>query len=228
MHGYFPELEQRLGDRARLIEVDPPGLDEAAGRRWMRLRDHASILAGAIDVSGRAPVVAVGHSLGGLVALRLALDHCEKLDGLLLLDPSPLMPAMLLPQPFLNAAGAFRNLLRKIPARRDAGAELPRPQALSFYKRLLRYLVFDGSALAADVSHTGLHGLPMIVVSADEHAPGSTTRRTHERLAEVVPGAVLEVWPGTTHGVPTERPDKVAETITTLLDRVAAAGSPGT
>jgi pimeloyl-ACP methyl ester carboxylesterase len=230
VHGYFPELEQRLGDRARLIELDPPGLDEATGRRWMRLRDHATVLARAIDASGRAPVVAVGHSLGGLVALRLALDHGEKLDGLVLLDPSPLMPAMLLPQPLLKALGALRKVFRDVLLRPTplANREPPKPRELPLLKRLLWYLVIDGGALAADVSRTGLRGLPTIVVSAGEHAPKSATRRTHERLAAFVPGAALEIWPDTTHGVPTERPAEVAETIAILLDRVAPKDSPET
>lgn len=227
VRGYFPEIEQRLGDRARLLELDPPGLDEATGRRWLRLRDHANLLADAIDAVEPAPVVVVGHSLGGLVALRLALDHREKVDGLLLLDPSPLMPAMLLPRPLLNAVGAGRSLFRKtltLIAPRRAEPKPQRPRVLPLLTRLLWYLVLDGGALAADVSHTGLRGIPTIVVSAGEHEPRSTTRRTHERLAMWVSGATLEVWSGTTHGVPTERPAEVAETIALLLARVTPDG----
>jgi pimeloyl-ACP methyl ester carboxylesterase len=225
VRGYFPELEHRLGGRARLIELDPPGLDVATGRRWLRLRDHANLLAEAIDAAESAPVVVVGHSLGGLVALRLALDHREKLTALLLLDPSPLMPAMLVPRPLLNAVGAVRGLVRKVdPRHARPQAEPKQPQVLSLFTRLLWYLVLDGGALSADVSRTGLRGLPTIVVSAGEHASGSAVRRTHERLAAWVPGAALEVWPDTSHGVPTERPAEVAETIARLIDRVTSDG----
>jgi pimeloyl-ACP methyl ester carboxylesterase len=225
--GYFAELTDRLGESVRLIELDPPGHDEATGRRWLRLRDHANLLAAAIDVDEAAAVVVVGHSLGGLVALRLALDHGEKVDGLLLLDPSPLMPAMLLPRPLLNAIGAGRRLLRKtiaLIAPRQRKSKQPRPRVLSLYTRLLWYLVLDGGALAADVSYTGLRGIPTVVVSAGEHSPGSVTRRTHEHLAAWLPGAGLEVWPDTTHGVPTERPAEVADAIALLLARLTPGG----
>ncbi|MEP6811853.1 MAG: alpha/beta hydrolase, partial [Actinomycetota bacterium] len=84
VRGYFPELDARLQGRVRLLEVDPPGLDVAAGRRWLRNADHARVLAEAVRRDGAAPVVVVGHSLGGLVALRLALDEPELVAGLLL------------------------------------------------------------------------------------------------------------------------------------------------
>jgi pimeloyl-ACP methyl ester carboxylesterase len=216
VHGYFPELERRLGQLATIVALDPPGLDESIGRRWLRLRDHATFLAGAIDSERSAPVVVVGHSLGGLVALRLALDHADKVDGLILLDPSPLVPAMLLPRPLLSAVGAARSLVGRIATRREQLRQT-QPRILPLFTRLLWYLVLDGGALAADVSRTGVRGLPTIVVSAGEHEPGSVTRRAHERLTAWVPRARLEVWPDTTHGVPTERPAEVSKTIARLL-----------
>src|SRR4029079_12712409 len=90
----------------------PPGLDVAAGRRWLRNADHARVLAKAVRQQEAAPVFLVGHSLGGLVALRLALDQPELVAGLLLLDPSPLVPAMLIPAQLLRPIGRLRGKLR--------------------------------------------------------------------------------------------------------------------
>lgn len=107
--GYFAELRALLEHHTTLIEVDPPELDEAAGRRWLRLRDHAAVLAAAMHQANADRVVVVGHSLGGLVALRLALDQPDRVAGVLLLDPSPLMPAWLLPSPLLRVVGGLRQ-----------------------------------------------------------------------------------------------------------------------
>jgi pimeloyl-ACP methyl ester carboxylesterase len=220
VRGYFPELEARLQGRVRLLEVDPPGLDVVAGRRWLRNADHARVLAEAVRQEEAAPVVVVGHSLGGLVALRLALDEPELVAGLLLLDPSPLMPATLLPAGLLRRIGRLRGMLRNMrPSARSARSPR-RPRSARLAERLLWYLVLDGGALAADICATGLRGLPTVVFSASEHGSDGVTRRTHERIVSWVPGARLEIWPDTTHGLQVERPAAVAEAILSLVEQV--------
>jgi pimeloyl-ACP methyl ester carboxylesterase len=225
VRGYFPELESRLQGRVRLLEVDPPGLDVPAGRRWLRNADHARVLAEAVRQEGVAPVVVVGHSLGGLVALRLALDEPGLVAGLLLLDPSPLMPATLLPAGLLRPIGRLRGMLRRMRPFASNRRAARRPRSARLAERLLWYLVLDGGALAADICATGLRGLPTVVISAAEHGPDGVTRRTHERIVSWVPGARLEIWPDTTHGLQVERPAAVAEAILSLLEQVQAEPS---
>jgi pimeloyl-ACP methyl ester carboxylesterase len=225
VRGYFPELHARLQGRVRILEVDPPGLDVAAGRRWLRSADHARVLAEAVRQEGAAPVFLVGHSLGALVALRLALDEPELVAGLLLLDPSPLLPAMFLPARLLRAIGRLRGKLRhmRLFAFRATTPRRPRPARLA--ERLWWYLVLDAGALAADICATGLRGLPTVVISAAEDRPDGVARVTHERIVSLVPGARLEIWPETTHGLQVERPAAVAEAILSLVDQVRAEPS---
>jgi pimeloyl-ACP methyl ester carboxylesterase len=165
VRGYFPELDARLQGRVRMLEVDPPGLDVAAGRRWLRNADHARVLAEAVRHEEAAPVFLVGHSLGGLVALRLALDQPELVAGLLLLDPSPLVPAML-PAQLLRPIGRLRGKLRHMRPLASRAATPRRPRAARLAERLWWYLVLDGGALAADLCANGLRGLPTVVISA--------------------------------------------------------------
>jgi pimeloyl-ACP methyl ester carboxylesterase len=225
VRGYFPELDARLQGRVRMLEVDPPGLDVAAGRRWLRNGDHARVLAEAVRREGAAPVFLVGHSLGGLVALRLTLDEPELVAGLLLLDPSPFMPAMLVPAQLLRPIGRLRGLLRHMQpfASRTRTPRRPRPARLA--ERLWWYLVLDGGALAADICATGLHGLPTVLISAAEHGSEGVTRVTHERIVSWVPGARLEIWPDTTHGLQVERPAAVAKAILSLVEQVRSKRS---
>jgi pimeloyl-ACP methyl ester carboxylesterase len=235
VHGYFPELASCLGSHAQTIEVDPPRLDVASGRRWLRLADHALWLAQAVRLDRDAPVIVVAHSLGGLAALRLALDEPELVSGLLLLDPSPLMPAALLPAGVLKLIavprkaaadlGVVGRRLRRdlrggsfnVPQERSPAA----PRSVPVIVRLIWYLVFDGVALAADLAAGRLAPIPTTVVSAAEHAPDSATRRTHERLVTWIGGARLEVWEGTTHPLHLQEPRKVAEAAIALLGRVS-------
>jgi pimeloyl-ACP methyl ester carboxylesterase len=220
--GYFAELRALLEPHTTLIEVDPPELDEAAGRRWLRLRDHAAVLTAAMQQANADRVVVVGHSLGGLVALRLALDQPDRIGGLLLLDPSPLMPAWLLPSPLLQVVGSLRQTARRLttfatPARRQTSIRPAR--AVPLATRLLWYLALDGMALAADTCLTKLRGVPTVVVSAGEHTPGSVTRRTHEQLANCLSDGRLEIWPDTTHPLHVQRPAEVAEAVDSLIAR---------
>jgi pimeloyl-ACP methyl ester carboxylesterase len=209
-----------LGPTLAVIEVDPPGLDLASGRRWLTLSDHALWLAQAIRSDREEHVVVVGHSLGGLVALRLALDEPDLVAGLLLLDPSPLMPGALLPATLLKLLATCRRLgaLARRVTRRPRSPAAPR--AVPTLARMIWYLGFDGVALAADLAAGRLTGVPTVVVSAGEHAAHSATRRTHERVVDWIAGAELEVWEGTTHPLHLQQPGRVADATLALLDRV--------
>jgi pimeloyl-ACP methyl ester carboxylesterase len=221
VHDYFPQLATLLETHATVIEIDPPGLDIASGRRWLRLSDHAQWLAETIGLDRGEPVVVVAHSLGGLVALRLALDEPDAVAGLLLLDPSPLMPAALLPARSLLLLAALRRGAKYFGRRRRRSVAEPRSVPTSI--RLLWYLVLDGGPLAADLAAGHLAPIPTIVVSAGEHTPDSATRRTHERLVSWIAGAKLEVWAETTHPLHIQQPRRVAEATLALLERVPSS-----
>jgi pimeloyl-ACP methyl ester carboxylesterase len=224
VQGYFTELEHSLGSRARLIKTDPPGLDPEAGLRWLKLSNHARWLAEAVRQDGPGPVVVIGHSLGGLVALRLALDDSGIVGGLLLLDPSPPILAALLPTPLLKLVGLLRKAVTTVRSAlpRQLEPQCPAPRSLPLSSRLLWYVVLGGLALAADTAVGGVARTPTIVVSADDHQPRSAARRVHRRLTAWIPEATLEVWPNTTHAIHPEQPGRTAEAAFALLRRVAS------
>jgi len=76
-------------DGYRAIYIDRPGLgwSERPDGRWTPQREAALIrdLMTALDIED--PVV-VGHSWGGAVTMRLAIDHGEDLTGLVLIAPA--------------------------------------------------------------------------------------------------------------------------------------------
>ena len=72
--GYFPDLAGALAGHATVLESDPPGIGMTSDASPLRLSDYAASLANRIRHDGPDPVALVGHSLGGLVALRLAID----------------------------------------------------------------------------------------------------------------------------------------------------------
>lgn len=236
VHRYFPELKASLGSRAAVIEVDPPGIGTTSDGRPLRVSEYADGLAEAVRRDGDGPVIVVAHSLGGLVALRLAIDEPDLVAGLLLLDPTPLTPpsALRFMARFLKVVAALGPVGRRLwnaRARRDlkgVSMSAEQEQALAVYTdprfvaetaRWARYLARDGATLASDIAAGKLGKVPTVVISADEHSPKSADRRAHEQLVASIPGAELQVWDNARHPLHIQHPRKVAETLLALLDR---------
>ena len=82
------EVVPELVRRHRVIAVDLPGHagSEPLGR-GATMDDFASATAKVLDAEGVDRAVVAGHSLGGLVALRLARKRPDLVRGLLLVAP---------------------------------------------------------------------------------------------------------------------------------------------
>lgn len=82
-------LAPHLDDRFRILMPDRPGhgYSQRPDGAW-RLGRQAELMAGVLrrKAGGRAAII-VGHSFGGAVALRLALDHPDLVSGLVLISP---------------------------------------------------------------------------------------------------------------------------------------------
>jgi pimeloyl-ACP methyl ester carboxylesterase len=179
--------------------------------------------------------VVVGHSLGGLVALRLAVDDPSLVAGLLLLDPTPLTP----PRTLRSMAVFFKVLAGLGPVgRRGWDARASRPAGCLHERgaaasaggvhrsavpgenaRWAGHLAGDGAALASDLAGGKLGAIPSVVVSAGEHPPTSAIRRAHQQLVAWIPQAELQVWDGTNHPLHIQQPGKVAQAVLALLER---------
>lgn len=82
----FYKLFDRLTDFRRLA-MDRPGAgwSDHAPRGGSDLAGHAATAAEAIEKSGAGKVVLVGHSLGGAIALKLALERPDLVAGLVVI-----------------------------------------------------------------------------------------------------------------------------------------------
>lgn len=88
--GFFPGLAEGLVAEpgARIILHDRPGTGDNPDPG--SLAEAAEHLHDALADLGVEPVVAIGQSLGGAVALLLARDFPDDVAGLVLLDPTPI------------------------------------------------------------------------------------------------------------------------------------------
>jgi len=96
LHGLGAQLMQfrqtlvpDLSRNFRVVALDRPGSGYSTMAPGFdgRLQQQAKVIAGFIEALGLERALVVGHSLGGTVALSLALDHPEKIAGLALLAP---------------------------------------------------------------------------------------------------------------------------------------------
>ncbi|WP_298197566.1 alpha/beta hydrolase [Novosphingobium sp.] len=105
-------LAEQLAADHRVILFDRPGSGHSAWRRRgdRGIAAHAAILREFLQVLGLERPLVVGHSLGGAVALKLAIDHPDAVGGLGLICP--------LTQPVEEAPPMFRALMIESDAKR--------------------------------------------------------------------------------------------------------------
>ena len=178
--------------------IDHRGHGHSEGSRALvdRIDNAAADLDVLVDLSARerpgAPLFLLGHSLGGTIALRYALLHQDKLNGLILsgpvaaidLPPAPLRVAVRA----LSAAVPRMPVLAVDPATvsRDAQeVEAYRSDPLVHHGKLpLRTVTEIAAATQAFPQQVASLTLPILLVhgSEDRLAPVQGSRMVHERV----------------------------------------------
>lgn len=230
----------------RVLAVDRPGsghstrtADAGAG-----LPDQAAALAALIGRLGLERPLVVGHSLGGAVALTLALEHPQQVGALALIAPltrmmdeaPPVFKGLTIRSPFLRRLLAWtlavpasirnsRTALEQVFGPETAPADFAlrgggllglRPQAFLSASLDLQALP---ACLPALQERWGELRLPVSILYGkdDRILDWQLNGRT---LAERVPGARLELVEGG-HMLPITRPEVCAAFIRTAAQRIA-------
>ncbi|MEC9433914.1 MAG: acetoin dehydrogenase dihydrolipoyllysine-residue acetyltransferase subunit [Pseudomonadota bacterium] len=184
LHGFSGDLDNwmfLMGDlrsAGQVIAIDLPGhggssKDVGDGS----LATLAAAVAGALDALGVVePAVVAGHSLGGAVAMRLALDHPEKVSALRLVSPAGL-PGDAVSRDFL-----------------DAIVEAQRPRDV---KAALERLFADPSAVRRDMVDGVMRALRLdgareaLALLRDRMIAGEDFAAIAARLDELPPTSVV-------------------------------------
>ncbi|MET0401449.1 MAG: alpha/beta hydrolase, partial [Cystobacter sp.] len=214
-NGFFPGLVEGLVEEpgCRVVVHDRPGTgtsDEEGS-----LADAASHLAGLVQRLDRGPAIVVGQSLGGAVALLLAMSHPEAVAGLALIDPTPINDAPLCAR--LEQGMVFMRRLARVPGvsgvlraavvagvRWSMRGKSLRPDCEAVLEKIAHHdivkladAVRGISTLSAEFRAAQLPTIPALLVTADRK-PSDPIARSHSELATAL-GTPLVTWPGASH-----------------------------
>ncbi|HEV7670812.1 MAG TPA: alpha/beta hydrolase [Thermoanaerobaculia bacterium] len=196
-------IDPQLVERVRLIAVDRPGFGKSGyGQLETSLARQAAMLAGVLaQAAPGRPAIVVGHSLGGPVAARLAMDDPGSVAGLVLV------------------AGSIDPALEKTTWYQKAARW---PVVRSIVPKILQLANDEIRPLKGELQKmmplwSGIH-MPVEVIQGDGDAlvPPANADFAQRMLT----GASVHMMriPKQGHLIPWERPDLIRDAILRLLD----------
>jgi pimeloyl-ACP methyl ester carboxylesterase len=223
-----------LAPRFRMHSVDAPGHGRSEPvRRAFTLDDCVDVALDVLDSLGLDRVAWVGLSWGGMVGMRLAARHPDRVAALVLLDTSARKEALV-------KRVAFRPLLGVVRAVGPNRASARLLQPIFFAPRTLRERPELGEAFVETLTAMDLesvvHSTHAVVLGREDctaelaaiRAPtlvivGAEDRATppseSAHIARTLPGATLLRIPDAGHLSPLERPDAVNPALERFLEK---------
>lgn len=223
-------LAELIGGEFRLLAPDLYGYGESddwPGTKSISLADEAAIVAAVMERCG-APVHLIGHSYGGAVALRAALEHGSRIISLILIEPV----AFYLLRDGDAAERAHLDEVREVADQVSRGVDSGdlhggmrafidhwngagswaaiKPKVQAELARRLPKVALDFWAIRNEATsldaYSALH-MPTLIMRG-ELTPGPPKAVTR-LLAEAIPGARLQIIDGAGHMSPVTHADQV-------------------
>ncbi len=190
LHHFTYQVVDLLEGEFRCIALDRPGCgySEREDDRLAALPEQARMVAEFLEAEGIEKPLIVGHSLGGALALTLALEHPDRVGGIALIAPL----THEVPEP----PAAFKALAVRSPlARRLIGHTLAVPMGMRTAKKTLA-MVFAPEAAPADFvtrggGALGLRPRAFVASSADFVASADIAGQARRYDGLTIPGGVL-------------------------------------
>ena len=236
LHGLFGSgenwrtLARRFAERYHVHTVDLPGHGASPHLRPLTYPAMAEAVRTYLDDAGLTRAHLLGHSMGGKVAMELALTHPARVDRLVIVDiaPRPYPPG------YADVLAAMRGLdLGAVRSRSAAGRMLaPAIPDAAIRQFLLKNLVLDGNdayrwqidldgiqdqyrALSASPESLDLYAGPTCFIRG---ARSSYIRDADlETIRAYFPEAELVTIPDAGHWVHADAPDAFAEAVVAFL-----------
>ena len=248
MGNFTHSLVERLADDFRVVAFDRPGSGYSTRSRGAAasMQAQSDTLAKAIRALGLERPVVVGHSLGGALALTLALDHPDCVGALALIAPAthpvpkppPVFRTLAIRSPELRRLFAWTVatpgalVARNLAMREVFAPEQPPPDFASAGGGLLGVRPLNVENASADLialeedlkALPGRYGsirVPIgVLYGRGDHVLG--WRAHGEALKQKIPGLDLELVDGG-HMLPVTRPEVCAAFIRRIAAKLSVA-----
>ena len=218
-HLSWPAEVRRLADH-RVFTPDLPGHGRTEGPGYQSIEDYASRIVNFLKTIRLSRAVLVGYSMGGAIALALALNYPERVAGICLISTGPRLP---IPSAILENAAHTSTLPFAISKLQEAsfGPQTPASLKNEFFKRLtaVRRTLLVSDLLACDhfdvTRRLNTIQTPTLVIcGADDRLTPLHFSRT---LAANIPNAALQTVDGAGHLLVLEQPNRLAKLIRVFL-----------
>jgi pimeloyl-ACP methyl ester carboxylesterase len=214
-----------IADSHTPVAIDLPGHGRSGGRGFRGVADYAHVTVELAQALGWDRFVVAGHSLGGAVALLVAIYHPEKLVGLMLIDTG----ARLRVDP---------TLLRKAREAAARGQRAHTDRAWGFARETPQAVVDTVHALTADTDPAVTYAdwiaddtfdvlgrikdvkVPTLALCGEEDR--LTPVKYHEYFRAHMPRCELTVVPRAGHWAFREQPAAVTRAVRAFLDALPA------
>lgn len=225
-HLVWPPLMRRLAGWT-ILALDLPGHGKSKGGSCNSIETYAEVLLDFLAEKRIYQAVLVGHSMGGAVALQVALKHPQLIAGLGLISTGAhfnLPPAL---YEDFQYAFAREKALQAFEGLAFCPATLPPArEKMMQHLRQANWMVLedDWQACAAfDIRErlTRMQFPAWVAVGADDRL---TPLSSAQFLAAHLPRAILQFIPRAGHFLPLEQPGSLGEGFLAFLEALASAG----
>jgi pimeloyl-ACP methyl ester carboxylesterase len=231
---YWTHQIRRLGQVLHVLALDLPGHGESDPIPGPAVEAYADAARALLNTLGTGPVFAVGHSLGGAVALALAAGHPDAVGGLVLLSSCAKLPEAdgslgrvlfwFLPGPLRKVLFfATAKKLLFAPGAPKGSVRMGMQELKTCRPETLQQDVAAAKAMALEDAARSVR-VPTLILcgSRDRLTPPVLSRRLHE----LITGSRLEVFEGAGHMLLLEAPERVSAAILDFVRSVAPPEVP--
>jgi len=221
-HLDWPPQVRRLPN-TRVYALDLPGHGKSAGRGYQNIENYCQAILDWMQSLQLAQAIFVGHSMGGAIALKMAIDHPEHVIALGLVGTGARLrvaPAILentaTPVTFPTAVGTIMEWAFS-PQTEPRLVELASKRMLETRPAVIHSDFLACNAFDVTSALRKINVPALIIVGQDDKL---TPVRYAQYLADQLPFTELKIIPAAGHMVMLEQPQSVAEALSGFVKGV--------
>lgn len=228
-HLHWPPQVRRLAGQ-RIFALDLPGHGKSGGVGSQGIADYARVVIEFMVAVHLNSAVFIGHSMGGGIALTLALDFPERTLGLGLVGSGARLRVAPQILEYTASEANFPLAIKLISDAEFSPAVDPRLKELAAERMSEeRPLVFHGDFLACNefdvMQRLGEIAVPSIILCGTDDL--LTPVKYSEFLRDHIAGSSLVTFPNAGHMVMLEKPLDVAQALSAFVDEIPYRAGQG-